>query len=483
MKQPVWEKRIPTLLALIFIVIGVVLTSFLVKTGVIFKGGAAPSSTPENLRITNVSDTSFTVSFTTEENVIGTISFGKDKNLENNSIDDRDQLTGNVKPYKLHHITLNNLNPSTKYYFSIVSGRDSFLNNGAPYEVTTANIISEQPPSQQPAIGKIILPNGTKPEEAIVYIKTLKAQELSTLVKDNGSYILPLNSIRTKDLSSYFVFSDNDILEMLTIGQSFGSKASLLIKQINPIPTLTLSQNYDFTLSPLPVDLGFAVTASESSKSSGFPILPVTTVSSTNEPGIQTPKKDEGLTDPQPVFRGTALPGEDIKIVIHSTDDIQAQIMADNNGRWTYRPKIPLSPGLHTITITTKDRFGILRSITQSFTVFASGTQVVQSATPSATPTITITLTPTQTPTTAPTAVPTITSTPTPIPTILVTPTPTITVAPTVIPPTPIITQPPPVNPPPAPGSSTLIIVGIMGTLTTIAGILLFLASRGNIAL
>jgi len=475
MKQPVWEKRIPTLFALIFIIIGVILTSFLVKTGIIFRGGAIPSSTPENLRITNISDTSFTVSFTTDESVIGTISFGKDKNLENTAIDDRDQLTGSVKSYKLHHITLKNLNSSTKYYFSIISGKDSFLNNGVPYELTTTDIISEQPPSQQPATGKIILPDGTKPEETIVYIKTLKAQDLSTLVKDDGNYILPLNSIRTKDLSSYFVFSDNDILEMLAIGQSFGSKASLLIKQINPIPTLTLSQNYDFTLSPLPIDLGFSVTASESSKSSGFPVLPVTSISSTSEPGIQTPKKDEGLTDPQPVFRGTALPGEDIKIVIHSTENIQVQIMADNNGRWTYRPKTPLSPGLHTITITTKDRFGILRSITQSFTVFASGTQVVQSATPSATPTIT------STPTQTPTVVPTIISTPTPTPTILVTPTPIITVIPTAIP-TPIITRPP-VSPPPAPGSSTLMITGIIGTLTIIVGMLLFLASRGNISL
>ena len=149
--------------------------------------------------------------------------------------------------------------------------------------------------------------------------------------------------------------------------------------------------------------------------------------------------------------------------------------MADNNGRWTYRPKTPLSPGLHTITITTKDRFGILRSITQSFTVFASGTQVVQSATPSATPTIT------STPTQTPTVVPTIISTPTPTPTILVTPTPIITVIPTAIP-TPIITRPP-VSPPPAPGSSTLMITGIIGTLTIIVGMLLFLASRGNISL
>ena len=79
-----------------------------------------------------------------------------------------------------------------------------------------------------------------------------------------------------------------------------------------------------------------------------------------------------------------------------------------------------------------KDVSGILRTITQSFTVFASGTQVSESATPSATPVVT------------PTSVPISTPIPTSVPTII----PTIPVSPTLA---PIATITPVISPIPAP--------------------------------
>src|SRR5581483_8558856 len=99
---------------------------------------------------------------------------------------------------------------------------------------------------------------------------------------------------------------------------------------------------------------------------------------------------------------------------------------ANAQGVWTFRPSTQLSPGNHTITITTKDASGVIRTITQQFVVFASGTQVSVSAPPSAS------ITPSITPSPPPTALPTKTTTPTPT---TITPTPTtVEVTPTLLP-------------------------------------------------
>ena len=138
-------------------------------------------------------------------------------------------------------------------------------------------------------------------------------------------------------------------------------------------------------------------------------------------------------------------------------------MISDNNGSWSFRPSVPLSPGEHTITIETQDNFGILKTISQKFTVFASGAQVAESATPSATPAITITPTTTQaiTPTVfiSPSATPLITQIPTIAPTVVV------TIPPTIPPITIPITTPAP------PGSSSSLI------LTSISIILIFTGS------
>ena len=142
------------------------------------------------------------------------------------------------------------------------------------------------------------------------------------------------------------------------------------------------------------------------SAQSGFPF---TKKESENlKPQILTPKKEQVFNDQKPQFQGTSLPNETVEIIIHSDENIQTQVIADGNGNWTYSPPANLSPGVHTITIKTRDSSGILTTIMQSFTVFAADSQVSESATPSATPTQMImpTLTPTPTPTSIASSIP-----------------------------------------------------------------------------
>ncbi|MDP3726874.1 MAG: Ig-like domain-containing protein [bacterium] len=456
MKRSIWGKRLPTVLGILIIVVGIGVTSLLVKTGVIFIGRASPSEIPENIRISNLSDTAFTVSYTTEAKILGTISFGKDTNLGSIAIDDRDQA-GNIGSYQTHHITVRNLKPLTKYFFSINSGQNTVSNNDVPFDVTTESENQIKSSSQQKVTGNVIAPDATIPSEAIVYLAFADAQTASSLLKSDGSYSLSLNYLLNQ--------AEDTIVQIVVVTPSQQSNITVFAKQSNPVPLITLSKNYDFTISTSPIASESAV-ASKAAQIN-FPALSVSPASS-KEPQILTPKKDEGLSDLQPLFKGTASPETTVKIIINSEEPIQNQVVADKSGNWTFRPTKPLSPGQHTISIITQDKFGILKTITQSFTVYAQGSQVAQSATPSATPTLTITPSPKATASASPT--PTITSTPTPTPTPIESgPTPTLT-------PTTAATK----GGLSEPGNEVFSSYGIAALGTIAIGIFLFLLTRGG---
>ncbi len=479
MKKSFWNKKIPTLLGLILITIGIGVTSYFIKQGVFYIIKATPTNNPQDVRITNITDSSFTVSYSTKEKVLGSLNYGENEALNKKVLDDKDQQSGNLTPKIIHNITVRNLKPSTKYYFSITSGNETYLNNEIPYEILTGTMIKAEPPDQEPLSGKILLPNGDAPLEAVVYATIKDAQIISTYVKNDGTYILPLNSLRTADLKSYLTLKEDMNIKLLMVGDNYSSNVIVLRKQINPVPLVTLSKNYDFTTS-------FDEESTESAKFEKFPSFPaISTDRTAGEPEIITPQNNQEFSDDQPRFNGKALPNESVKIIINSDNKIETEIKADIYGNWSFRPTEPLSPGEHTISIITRDTQQILRTITNSFTVYASGSKFTDTVSP--TPTIAITQTPTITIT--PTIQPSITTTPTititPIPTS--TPVSTITPMPTTEPiiissPTPTIVVITPIPTPTSPGSNSVINMGIIGIITAFVGIILLLISRGSIS-
>ncbi len=469
MKQHFWNKRIPTLLGIFLIGVGIIVTTILVKQGGFLSINASPTTQPKNVRITNITHDSFTVSYETQDSVFGVISYGTSIELGKSGLDDRDQETGNISAHKLHNITVRNLTPETKYYFSIISGKDTFLNTDSPYEVTTGIEISESPTEQEPVSGRILLPNGKPPAESIIYLTTEGTQIISSLVKNDGTFVIPLNSLRTTDLISYSTLSENQILKLLITGDNSQTSSVIIsLDQIQPIPPISLGSNYDFTQSE-------KKTATNSAVLEVFPSFSSTekTVETNNGPKIITPERNAEIPDQKPKFTGTANPNETIQVIIHSDEKIQVDVKTDSKGNWSYRPTKDLSPGNHTITVVAKDKNGILKTIIQSFVVYASGSQL-EGETGSPTPTVkpqatkTITQTPTHTPTTAPNIT---TNTPTtePIDSNNVV---TITEAAT--------KSPTPTTPLPPTGNPTIMSFGIVGLVVTMLGSLLFLLSRKN---
>lgn len=386
MKNQIFNKKIPTLLGIILVLLVIFLTTFIIRSQNIFKSSASNSQEPQNIKVTNASDQSFTITYQTDAPSTGSVSYGNDKTLGRSGLEDADKKTGSFTPKKIHSISVDKLTPDTKYYLTIISGSNTYLNNGAPFEILTGPGISSPSANQNNVKGKIVLPDGSAPTEALVYLSAENSQLLSGTTAKDGKFSFSLKGLRTNGLSSYFNVNDNTVFKIVATNGSLTSNASASLGQTDSIPTITLSNNYDFTQESSP-------RASKSAQLSSFPSI-ISSVKNL-KPEILNPKENQSLTDQKPQFRGTSLPNEKVEITIHSDEQIITQVTADNNGNWTYKPPNNLSPGVHTITIKTRDSSGILTAIIQSFTVYAAGSQVSGSATPSATPIPTLTLTPT----------------------------------------------------------------------------------------
>ncbi len=469
MKKGLWNRRMPTMLAFVILLISIWTTSFLVQQRVITVGRASPDKTPQNITVSNISDSSFTVSFTTEQKTVSGVSV-KRATSSYVVFDDRNKTEPEAKPFFSHFITIADLTPETKYEFSILSEGETYLDEGKSFSVTTGKKLSSSPPVQTPVLGKIIQPDGSPGDDSIVELKLGNSQILSILTKEDGSFILPTNSLRDSTLANYLTLKPNDEITITALKQSFKSQIKVLYENSQSLPPITLEQNYNFT----DVEKTKIATAASQLEIQSLPRR-------FGDVRITTPRQSESFVDQRPTFRGSAIPNSNIKI----TSPVAADITSSANGSWSFRPESSLPPGIHKLTIETVDGFGVTRKISADFTIFPSGSQVADSATPSATP-ITTTA-PTATPTTLVTPNVTVTTTPsatpsaTPITTTAPTATPTTLVTPIATSPTTITTAAPTATNAPqvslAPtGSTATVALTFVSVLLIIAGsALLFL--------
>ncbi len=444
------NRKVPAYAGIFVLLVTLGLTVLLSGNTVQFVSKATVGSEPKNVQVSNISATSFTISYETDQTAVSTVAYGKDTALGDVALDVRDVLTGTPAEHRLHYVTVQNLEPGTAYYYTITSGAQVSDNNGAPYEIRTATNVATSPPTNGTISGSVALEDGTFPNESIVYISTETSQLLSALVQPNGTFTTSLAQLRTKDLTAYSPVLEKTPIKISATNAALQSEVSVLGEQIAEVPKIILSKNYDFTLS------GDELTASESgssaSQSAGFPIFDEAV--SVSSPTITTPEDQQVFKDAQPLFKGQALPNTGIEIVITADSEIAASLQSDSTGMWEFRPPVALNPGQHTITISSIDSKGAMQDVSRAFTVNASGGQFTE---PSVSP-----IQPTQ----GPPVTPTVAALPSPTPTLE--PSPTAT--PTAIP-SPTI-DPNAISPTRGPLSPT-------GSYSTVAGIItsvLFLA-------
>lgn len=170
---------------------GLLASLFLVLRQATYQGLAGPEEIPRELRVTNLSENSASISWTTDKPGVASVVYGTNQEITPSllAFDDRGGNTAST----VHYITLKNLKPATAYYFRLICQGRSFDNQGTPYVFSTP-----QHTSFTPSVPFVI--KGKQTPETMVYFSFASSTSLSTLTDENGNYLLSLNNALTKSL-------------------------------------------------------------------------------------------------------------------------------------------------------------------------------------------------------------------------------------------------------------------------------------------
>jgi len=459
------KGKIPTLIVLAVLIIGVIVGVFLVRNRQIFKLGASGEATPKDVRVTNVTDSSLTVSWTTDKESSGAVTFGKSaSSLTENSLSEiEDKST-------IHSTVLTGLDNDTAYFFEINSNGQAFDNNGVAWQSKTGPAL--EPLKENIVIsGKIVDADENPVQNVLVYVSVGGGTQLSALTSSDGNWVIPISTSRVLDLTSSVTIDQKNTLAEISVQAGSKGTASAQIYPISakPAPPIVLGQVHDFRNLPpskeggIPgANIQIPKTATEES---GFDAATKTATPAATKVTLKNVDSGEIVSTATPEFFGDGPPSTVITVKVES-DPVVDQVTVNTNGEWRWSPPEGLSAGSHRITLTWRDAQGILQTLTRTFIVQAADSPAF-TATPSATPTPRTTVTPTPKPS----------ATLTPTPTLTLTPTPKITATPSAT-----VTKKPTSTPSSLPdsGSSTqtlwLLLAGI--SLLTFSGLTLFLSSK-----
>lgn len=417
-----FSKKIPTFIGLAVLLIGAVIGVVFIGQNTDFLPRAAPEYIPREVKLTNISDSSFSVSWVTRESTIGFIQYGTDqKNLSELAVDERDQLSGSSGLYRTHYITLQGLSPQQVYYYKLGSqGKQLYDNEGEAFSTSTGPIVSNNS-NVVTAFGKVFTPAKTPAEGSMVYLMLPNATPLSALVKQNGTWTINMSTARTPDLQGLATFDpDMEAVNLLVrASEDLTSQVSAITKHVRPVSDIILGQVSDLTKVNQDELRDQVAQVSESkftfqdfevTEPEGQELISVTTL----------PKDDIELDSVRPVIQGQAPPGSVLTISVHSNTVYTDAVSVSEDGSWEWTPSGDLSPGDHTLSVNFTDSAGMLHSLTRTFSVSQVSAETgVNLPSYTATPSATITVAPTiavqptvsipkPTATIAPTGVPTL---------------------------------------------------------------------------
>lgn len=381
--------RFPTILGLAILLIGLAAGVVLVKQRQQLSSKAAEAApTPENIAVSNITEKSFTVSWTTATPVIGYLQTGlAGDSLSRRVADDRDQQLAAPVAAVAHYVTVNGLEANTTYQFRIGEGVGaSFDQGGAPFSVKTASALAGSL-SPDTAQGSVKTIDGIPAGGVIVYAQFPGAQLMTALTTSTGNWIIPLSTIRLGDLSNWANYDHSATTYALRAdggGTRGKAEATLTTALDRPVPPMVLGQTYDFRKSREPADDATTLPGSlqEQSQAVGgggpssmfnFDSLgPVTPVS--QDVTIDNPAIDGEIIDSdKPELFGRGPKGVEVEILVESPQPISGNTVISNTGNWSFPVPTSLAPGEHTVTATWTDAQGIIQVVKRSFVVNAAG--------------------------------------------------------------------------------------------------------------
>ncbi len=371
--------KIPTFLGVILVLLMVaglfVTTQGLDKITTIFSQ-ADETVTFKDVSVANITNSSLTVFWTTDVPTDGAVFYGKSESLEDGAAVDERTIGPNSQKYLTHLVKINNLSPNTKYYFKVGQTKpDSQI-----FEASTGPVISKES-SLDPLTGKGA-PN------ALAIWQAPGATKIATLVKNDGTYTLPISLSRASNLTSYYDPKQGDPEKIIINTGAGEGTINCQAGESSTLPEVKIGESIDCT-----EEQGSAKINDQGSFGNLLKNPTGSQSASTGGPELNI-QSGETISTGLPTFSGKVEPKQIVKIVIHSEEVFTATVIAKPNGTWSWTPPSNLSPGEHTAEITLVNADGTTQKVTRTFFVTAGDSLLpITSGTPSGS------LTPSPTPT------------------------------------------------------------------------------------
>lgn len=240
--------RIPTLLAILILVVAVILGGILLSYRENVRNTLRKINSPKNIQVANIGENSATIIWQTDALTQSEIIYGI-KQLGQSALDERGSKKNLVR--LTHFVVLKNLAPSTSYTYKIKLAQFEYPDK--PLTFTTARRLIDQPSTDKsplvlnpPLRGSVIEKNLDPVDEAIVVLAIPGVSSVAAPTVTAGNFIVPLTKLISSDLKELYILKPKTEgrLEILK-----GSSKSI-INLILPIsdfslPAIKLGQNYD----------------------------------------------------------------------------------------------------------------------------------------------------------------------------------------------------------------------------------------------
>lgn len=247
---------------ILVLIVGIITGVFLLTSGnlKLFSRASEDVKTqyPLDILITNVTDSSFTISyFTPEQPVYTKVYYGEDSSkLDKYAEDDVDRYGGVAR--HTHHVTLKNLKSEKEYYVLVDTGEDESLKNKYIKQKTASKLSSSNFPNIKYFIGTVYGNLGFGNTDTIVYFKTDKGQFLSTRTEPNGRWGFDMEKYRRSNLKEYYNVLQVDQAELLAVAGVEGVSYLKTYPSLSKEYKLQLEQPrfpiYGLQLGPLSTD-------------------------------------------------------------------------------------------------------------------------------------------------------------------------------------------------------------------------------------
>jgi len=234
------KKDLPTIIGVLFLIAGLIAGVFLTKYKQQIKINASVSDSPKNVRITNITDSSFSVIWTTDKKNTGFIKYGENASIRNVSLEKTRELS------YTHLVNITNLSSETIYYFKIHSGVNVFDNNGIQWSITTGKKLTQKEPNI--ISGKIVNLNKTGAENTLIAVSMGNSFPLATLTSESGNWSINLSFLRNSSLDSYLNIDDKNSLIEISVQSTPSETSTAKVFPISskPTPEIKLGNVYDF---------------------------------------------------------------------------------------------------------------------------------------------------------------------------------------------------------------------------------------------